>query len=189
MTGRRQRSGRSSSWPGPTTLATELNKKPEAVQEATLLTVIGEEARDVFSTFTDWSEADNDKKIEPVLAKFSHYCQPRRNIPFERYRWLVFGTKDSKVRERLLREANLTLQKTEELCSAAESMLAQMKVVSDNAETTVSVVNVKQDHQGPPDKAMATSKSTLECENCGRKHEQHKRELCPCYGKVCNNCL
>ena len=50
-------------------LATELNKKPEAVQVAMLLTVIGEEARDIFSTFTEWRNADDNQKIEPVLAK------------------------------------------------------------------------------------------------------------------------
>ena len=66
-------------------MATELNKKPEAVQVAILLTVIGEEAREVFSTFTDWANDGNDAKIEPVLAKFAQYCQPRINIPFERY--------------------------------------------------------------------------------------------------------
>ena len=37
-------------------MATELDKKPEAVRVATLLMVIGEEARDVFSTFIDWAE-------------------------------------------------------------------------------------------------------------------------------------
>ena len=37
-------------------MATELDKKPEAVRLATQLTVIGEEAGDVFSTFTDWAE-------------------------------------------------------------------------------------------------------------------------------------
>ena len=123
-------------------LATELNKKPEAVQVATLLTIIGKEARDVFSTFTEWRNADDNQKIEPVLAKFSQYCQPGQNVPFERYCFnrrtqepgetfdqyctalrklaagcdfetitpgeilrdlLVFGIRDSKVRERLLR--------------------------------------------------------------------------------------
>ena len=65
--------------------ATELNKKPEAVQVATLLMVIGEEAQNVFSTFTEWSEPDDDKKRELVLELFAQYCQPRRNVPFERY--------------------------------------------------------------------------------------------------------
>ena len=66
-------------------LATELNKKSEAVQVATLLTVIGEEAREVFSTFTGWAEDGDDSKITPVLVKFEQYCQPLKNISFERY--------------------------------------------------------------------------------------------------------
>ena len=52
-------------------LATELSKKSEAVQVATLLTVIGEEARDVYSTFTDWTTEGDEAKIEPVLEKFA----------------------------------------------------------------------------------------------------------------------
>ncbi len=63
-------------------LATELNKKTE---KATLLTVIGEEAHEVFSTFTDWAVEGNEAKIEPVLLKFSQYCEPRKNVRFERY--------------------------------------------------------------------------------------------------------
>ena len=67
-------------------LATELNKKGEEVQVATLLTIIGEDARDVFSTFT-WESAGDAKKIEPVLQQFAGYCEPRKNVPFERYRF------------------------------------------------------------------------------------------------------
>ena len=66
-------------------LATGLNDKDEAVQVATLLTVIGEEAREVFFTFTDWAAKGDDAKIEPMLAKFEGYWQPRANIPFKRY--------------------------------------------------------------------------------------------------------
>ena len=66
-------------------LATELNKKSEKVQVATLLTVIGEEARDVYSTFTDWADEGDQDKIAPVLQKFAEYCQPRKNVPFVRY--------------------------------------------------------------------------------------------------------
>ena len=68
-------------------LATGLSEKTEAVQVATLLTVIGEEARKVFSTFSDWDNEGDDAKIKPVLDKFEVYCQPRKNIPFERYRF------------------------------------------------------------------------------------------------------
>ena len=67
-------------------LATELDKKSQPIQVATLLTIIGE-AREVFSTFTDWAEEGDEAKITPVLLKFSEYCQPRKNVPFERYRF------------------------------------------------------------------------------------------------------
>ena len=67
-------------------LATGLDEKAEKVQVATLLTVIGEEAREVFATFT-WAEAGDEAKINIVLRKFEQYCQTRRNVPFERYRF------------------------------------------------------------------------------------------------------
>ena len=51
--------------------ATELGSKPEAVQVAKLLTVMREEACDVFSTFTDWAEEGDATRIEPVLMTFS----------------------------------------------------------------------------------------------------------------------
>lgn len=66
-------------------LATGLKSKDEAVQVATLLTVIGEEAREVFFTFTGWAADGDDAKIDPVLAKFEKYYQLRKNTPFERY--------------------------------------------------------------------------------------------------------
>ena len=45
-------------------LVTELNEKSEPVQVATLLTVIEEEAREVFSTFV-WASKGDGKKIKP----------------------------------------------------------------------------------------------------------------------------
>lgn len=47
---------------------------------------------------------------------------------------LIFGVRDSKVRERLLRESKLSLAKTDEICRAAESMQTQMKIVEDLTE-------------------------------------------------------
>ena len=51
------------------------------------------------------------------------------NVPYQILRdRLVFGVRDPKVRERLLREAKLTLAKTDEICHAAESMLTQLRI-------------------------------------------------------------
>ena len=49
--------------------------------------MIGKEARDVFATFTDWPEEGDEAKINPVLGKFAAYCEPRKSVPFERYRF------------------------------------------------------------------------------------------------------
>ena len=54
-------------------MATELAKESEAVQGITLLTVIGEEAHGIFSTFTDWAKVGDATRIEPVVMKFPHY--------------------------------------------------------------------------------------------------------------------
>lgn len=141
------------------------------------MTVIGEEAREVYLTFTLTQEEK--AKIKLVLKKFAEYCQPRKSVPFERYccnlrmqrpdesyehyktalrklaegcqfdtinpnetlgDLLIFGIVDIKVKERLLRESNLRLAKTDEICLAAESTFAQMKIVKDTSETNVNAM-------------------------------------------------
>ena len=62
-----------------------LHLEPETVQKATLLTVIGAEAKKVFSTFT-FGE-DNRDRIQQVLESFAAYCQPLKNVPLGRYRF------------------------------------------------------------------------------------------------------
>ena len=42
----------------------------------------------MFSTFGDWAAVGDAAKIKPVLAKFDSYCEPRKNVPFERYRFI-----------------------------------------------------------------------------------------------------
>lgn len=197
-------------------LATELDKKAEKVQVATLLTIIGEEARDVFSTFTDWENEDSQTKIDPVLQKFAEYCQPRKNFPFERYRFnqrvqeagesydqyktalrklaegcefnsitpdeilrdrIVFGIRDNKVRERLLRESKLTSQKTDEICRASESTAAQMKEVGQADSVSAVGFNNKPHRQrvNKWDKNKTEPATMKECGNCGRKHDPDPR--------------
>ena len=49
--------------------------------------MIDEEAREVYATFNDWGNDGDDKKIKPVLKKFGEYCEPRKNIPLERFKF------------------------------------------------------------------------------------------------------
>ena len=130
-------------------LALELSKKDEDAQVGTLLTVIGPEAQEVYTTF-EWENEGDEEKIQLVLDQFKVYCESKKNIPFERYCFnqrqqqtgetydqyktalkklaegcdfakitpdeilrdrLLFGIADNKVRERLLHETNLTLER------------------------------------------------------------------------------
>ena len=166
----------------------------------------------------------NKNKIEPVLQQFVEYCQPRKNIPFERYRFnkraqeagesydqyktalrklaegcefdtitpeeilhdrLIFGIRDAKVRERLLRESQLTLKKTDEICRASESTAAQMKEVSEG--DTVNSVSFRNKFGRRPRGGNKgdTDESTKACGNCGRIHDPNN---CFARGKTCNNC-
>jgi len=207
-------------------LATELNKKHEKVQVATLLTIIGEEARDVHSTFTDWESEESKQKITPVLDKFAAYCQPRRNILFERYRFnkraqepgesydqyktelrklaencdfysittdeilrdrLIFGIRDGKVRKRLLRESQLTLEKTDEICRASESTASQMKEVSGGESVSAfeSETKARRRQHKKQDRNKPEEESDKPCGNCGCRHEPGQ---CCARGRACNTC-
>ena len=65
-----------------------------------------------------------------ALRKLAENCDFQTITPDDILRdKLVFGIRDEKTRERLLRESRLTLQRTDEICHAAESMTLQMKVV------------------------------------------------------------
>ena len=213
-------------------LATELGGKPQPVQVATLLTVIGEDGREVYSTFRDWAQDGDDRRILPVLRKFAEYCQPRKNVPFERNKFnkrtqesgesyeqykttlrklseacefdtitpneilrdrLIFGIHDSKVRERLLRETNLTLIKTDEICRAAETMTEQMRIVGQSNNDTTSVHAVRkfsgQKKRMTKEASRSTKSETAkDCWNCGRQHGRQPKELCPAFGKSCDFC-
>ena len=55
---------------------------------------------------------------------------------------LVFGIRDSKVRERLLHEKNLSLEKTDEICRSHETMVQQIRVVSNAGLSVADAGNV-----------------------------------------------
>ena len=187
------------------------------MQVATLLTVVGEDTREVHSTFCEWATDGDERRIQQVLRRFSEYCQPRKNVPFERYKFnkrtqehseqyeqyktalrklseacefdtitpneilrdrLIFGIHDAKVRERLLRENILKLEKTDEICRAAESMTEQMKIVGQTTSQATSVHAFRQRKERPRFLKKETSQKndvTKECGSCGRHHGERQK--------------
>ena len=67
--------------------ATEKDTKSGAVQVATLLTLLGEDALEAYNTSKFDKEAHKND-ITIVKTKFTGYYQPRRNTTYERYNFL-----------------------------------------------------------------------------------------------------
>ena len=141
--------------------------KGKDVQCAILLHMIGEEALNIYDTFT-FTETEKDK-VQPLINKFENYFSPKKNITYQRYlfntciqngrhfdiflvdlqnkaKFCEFGTLsdslirdrivcgiDAKpVRERLLRDNELTLTKAINLVRACETSKTQVSDLEGN---------------------------------------------------------
>lgn len=63
--------------------ATKRNKEPQETQVAVFLSLVGEAALDTYNTFT--LTADDKKNLKKVMDAFETYCNPRKNIVYERF--------------------------------------------------------------------------------------------------------
>jgi len=116
------------------------------------------------------------EQYRTALHKLSQTCDFQSITPDEILRdCLLFGIRDDKVWERLLCESNLTLAKTDDICQAAESMMAQMKIVGDSGGTTVSIVKSQDSKHSTQDKSRPdtsnATKTVKECWSCGQRQK------------------
>ena len=108
---------------------------------------------------------------------------------------LVLGLRDDKMRERLLRINDLTLEKAIDICKASEQTSAQLQAMQSGTHDVVSFVRKRQTRHAASTPANRTYKKTStpkrattveqDCKYCGRQHG--KRE-CPAYGQTCRKC-
>lgn len=106
---------------------------------------------------------------------------------------VVFSLSDQCLKERLLREPNLTLERAVNTCRAAETAMAQMEAMgAARNETAVHILHERKawDKQTPNKMKLSATymqskgPSTI-CRNCGKLHQPRQ---CPAYGATCNNC-
>ena len=69
-------------------MASGLKEKPEEVQASALLYIVGEDAFEVYNTFA-FKTAVNKLKVKPICDKFQEYCNPRKNVTFEMYKFFT----------------------------------------------------------------------------------------------------
>ena len=49
---------------------------------------VGEDALEVYNTFEFTTAADK-MKVKPICENFQEYCNPRKNVAFERYKFFT----------------------------------------------------------------------------------------------------
>ena len=191
---------------------TESNDKADSVKIGIMLTHAGKEAREIYKTLP-WESAGDNMKFDKVLKAFKDYCQPRKNILYERYKlwslkqedgesvdtyltrlklqvdhceydkegWpdavktetvrdkFVFGLRDDSLKERLLQESSISLNKLVALAQRTESSRQQIKEMK----------------EGSSEKFVDAVIREVSCGQCGR---MHKPRECPAYGQRCSIC-
>ena len=69
--------------------ATEADGKDDKIKTSILLTCIGDKGREIYETF-DFTNADDNLKLTPVLEKFDSYCNPRVNTTIARHQFFTY---------------------------------------------------------------------------------------------------
>lgn len=211
--------------------ATERDKKPKQQQAATLLHLIGDTGLEIYNTF----HLSEEESIDPdtILQKFQDYCEPRRNVVYERYLFfnrsqqpgekvdafvtdlkklsmscefgeltnslvrdrLVCGIQSPQLKQRMLRDNALTLEKAISLSHAEEQTVVQLQTMDNGAKPVDVVRKIKQSsdqtrakcnpHISKTDRKQTVDNSRKACRKCGFLHPPRS---CPAYGKKCNKC-
>ncbi|XP_037517802.1 uncharacterized protein K02A2.6-like isoform X2 [Rhipicephalus sanguineus] len=92
---------------------------------------------------------------------------------------VVFGTNSPRLREKMLRDKSLTLEKVIVLCKAAETSARQNEFWQKGKEELD--MNAVTASRSTP----RGSRNDLRCTRCNRRHAVRR---CPAYGKVCYSC-
>ena len=97
-----------------------------------------------------------------------------RTCEFENFKdRIVGGIKSETVKARLLREPNLTLNKAENICRAAEATERQLKIMTEECEIQAVAANTQ------------LSRSGAHCYYCCKYHAPRK---CPAFNQIRHNC-
>lgn len=98
---------------------------------------------------------------------------------------LVCGVRNKTVKDRLLRDADLSLQKAIDICRASEVSQIHLKTLNDENPQVHVVKQRKPAQHGTKQKTQDTQQK-LSCQKCGYKHPPNK---CPAEGETCNKCF
>lgn len=96
---------------------------------------------------------------------------------------IIIGIRDTNLQERLLRENNLTLTKTVEVCRIFEASKIEAKSLQGNTDKEANINLLKRNKFINKDKKGKQNKF-----NCTRCKKEHCINECPAYGQKCHAC-
>ena len=100
---------------------------------------------------------------------------------------IVVGINDSKLRERLLRETDLTLEKAIKLCRITEQSQEQLKIFISPTTQTGNIDAVKK-KEPPVDTTKSKNENSPRIMKCKFCVASYNRGNCAAYGTTCHNC-
>ena len=95
---------------------------------------------------------------------------------------LVFGLSSVKMKERMLRDPDVTLDRAMADIRAAEVTKAQLSRLAEGDKVTSSIAKIDAKSEGNHSR---DEPAKFNCKYCGY---QHVRGRCPAYGKSCKKC-
>ena len=116
------------------------------------------------------------------LRRRAEYCEFGDSLIRDQ---IMVGINDHKLRERLLRETDLSLEKAIKLCRITEQSKKQSKVFDAPTGQTSSVETVKQTSPTVETEETEDWRMIVKCKFCG---SAHNRGNCPAYGVTCYQC-
>ena len=135
-----------------------------------------------FST-RDQRESETVDQYLTELRQIAENCDFESLTPDQLLRdRFVTGTRNGKVRENLLKEKKLSLEKALDIARAAERTAAQMKVMTTESGLNAVKEKEKEQSDGSP---FVNDSRVKDCKFCGRNHE---RRNCPAFGQTCAYC-
>lgn len=107
---------------------------------------------------------------------------------------IICGINDSELKNRLLREGNLTLEKCVSMCKTEELARSQVKAIEEEVKVEAVMTSTSREctrRQTEREQLGATSNQAINFQQqrkCTKCNRYHKFRQCPAFGKRCNKC-
>ncbi|XP_072380022.1 uncharacterized protein [Diabrotica undecimpunctata] len=188
-------------------IATDLTSKPESKKLAVFLSLVGDEALELYNTFT--FDENEDRTVTCVKKKFEEYCSPKKNVIFERFKFNSISQQEGQPFDSFVTELRKAIKTTEysqqdqmirdRIVMGIHNKATQEKLLRESELTLMKAVDICRAIEISKDQSKMLQNESLinavqrreprcdrVCTRCGYNHLRDNR--CPAWGKTCAKC-